>query len=156
MDTYSRLRLTGTCPADLGSTDDPTALQRISAVICDPEAGVGAVVRAGHADLVLVVADPTAKSIEVARRAVETATREADVVIVANRVREAGDLQAIRAGIPDQELVAVPEEPAIARADRDGIAPIDAGPEAPGVRSLLALAERLSARGAGLRTPRSG
>ena len=37
-------------------------------VICDLEAGVSGVVRAGKADLVLVVAEPTAKSVEVARR----------------------------------------------------------------------------------------
>ena len=42
-------------------------------VICDLEAGVGAVVRAGSADVVLVVSEPSAKSIEVARRAAELA-----------------------------------------------------------------------------------
>ena len=114
--------------------------------MCDLEAGVGAVVRAGNADVVLVVSEPTAKSIDVARRAVETATSEgSQVIVVANRVRDEADVEAIRAGVgEDHEVVVVPEEPAIARADRDGIAPIDVDPEAPGVEAIVRLADRLA------------
>ena len=113
-------------------------------VICDLEAGVGAVVRAGGADVVLVVSEPSAKSIEVARRAAEIASPSSRVIVVANRVRDERDVEAIRAAVGDHELVVVPEEPAIARADRDGVAPIDLDAEAPGVRALVDLADRLA------------
>lgn len=107
------------------------------------EAGIGAVVRAGQADRVLVVTEPSAKSLDVARRAVDIAGAHAEVLVIANRVRDEGDLSAISVALAGQELVVVPEDPAIARADREGIAPIDADPAAPGVRALTALAERL-------------
>ena len=112
-------------------------------VICDMEAGVGPVVRAGHADTVLVVAEPMAKSIEVARRAAEVASGDARVIVIANRLTGEADLEAIRSVLGDYEYVAVPDEPAIAGADRDGLAPIDADPDSAGVRALVELADRL-------------
>ncbi|MBA3302134.1 MAG: hypothetical protein H0T15_09750, partial [Thermoleophilaceae bacterium] len=113
-------------------------------VICDMEAGVGAVVRAGKADTVLVVSEPTTKSIEVARRAAEAAAGNADVIVVANRVRDDADLDAIRAVLGEHEIVVVPIEPAIARADEQGLAPIDVDPDAPGVMRIVELADRLA------------
>lgn len=115
-------------------------------VVFDMEAGVGTLLRMepGQADVVLVVAQPTAKSIEVARRAVEIATDRAEVVVLANRVRDEVDLETIRAGLPEHELVVVPDDPVIERADREGLAPIDIDPAAPGVRALRELADRLA------------
>ena len=115
-------------------------------VICDLEAGIGAVVRSDQADVVLAVAEPTVKSIEVARRAVEIAEEHARVVVVANRVRGEEDVDAVRAELGEHELVVVPEDAGIAGADREGAAPIDITPESPGVRALVALAERLGER----------
>jgi CO dehydrogenase nickel-insertion accessory protein CooC1 len=115
-------------------------------VVCDLEAGIGTLLRMqpGHADLVLVVANPTAKSIEVARRAVGAAERrEAKVIVVANRVRDEDDTAAIRVIAGDHDIVVVPEEPAIEDADRDGEAPIEVAPDVPGVRALVDLASRL-------------
>ena len=112
-------------------------------VICDLEAGIGAVVHAGHSDVVVVVAEPTAKSIDVARRAAGTASAKAEVIVVANRVRDEPDLEAISAELSDYEILVVPEDPAIAQADREGRAPIDVDPRAPGVSALARLAERL-------------
>ncbi len=115
-------------------------------VLGDLEAGVGVVARmkAGSLDMVLVVANPTGKSIEVARRAVETAVaREARVLIVANRVGDGADLEAIRAVLGEHEMVVIPEDPSIARADAEGLAPIDLDDGAPGVRALFALGDRL-------------
>lgn len=112
-------------------------------IICDLEAGVGAIVHRGQADLVLVVAEPSAKSIDVARRAATTARMKAEVIVIANRVADEADLEAIEAGLGEYEIVVVPEDPAIAEADREGRAPIDFGPDTPGVRALLSLAERL-------------
>lgn len=116
-------------------------------MICDMEAGVGTILRMekGDADLVLVVADPSAKSIEVARRAAEMAAERARVIVVANRVRDETDVEAIRAGVGDHELVAVPEDAVVTRAERDGLAPIDVDAEAPAVRALSELATRLAA-----------
>jgi len=120
-------------------------------VIGDLEAGVGTVMRLqpGQADVVVVVAQPTAKSMEVARRAIELAVQRAPrVIVVANRVRDDSDLAAIRAVVgDDQELVVVPDEPAIAEADRDGRAAIDVDADAPGVRAIIDLADRLAGIG---------
>jgi CO dehydrogenase maturation factor len=115
-------------------------------VIGDLEAGVGTVLRLPEdaADIVLVVVQPTAKSIEVARRVAPAASRKARVVIVANRVRDDDDLALIRAAFPDEEIAVVPDDEAIAAADREGRAPIDVDDEAPGVRAVVALADRLA------------
>ena len=117
-------------------------------LICDMEAGVGTVLRMekGDADVVLVVADPSAKSIEVARRAAEIAAERARVIVVANRVRDEADLEAMRAGLGAHELVEVPEDPAVAHAEREGLAPIDVDPDAPAMRALRELGERLAAQ----------
>ena len=109
------------------------------------EAGVGTLLRLqpGQADVVLVVAEPSAKSIDVARRAAEIASGRARVVAIANKVRDERDLDGIRAALGEYELVAVPDDAGIAGADRDGVAPIDVAPDAPGVRALSGLAARL-------------
>jgi len=118
-------------------------------IVCDLEAGIGAIVHRGQADLVLVVAEPSVKSIDVARRAAGTASAGKDsagtprVIVIANRVRDDADLEAIRAELGDYEIVVVPEDPAIVQADREGRAPIDTDPDAPAVKVLLSLAERL-------------
>jgi len=114
-------------------------------VVCDMEAGVGAIVRAGKADMVLVVVEPSVKSIDVGVRVVASAiAAEAEVIVVANRVRGEADLEAIRAGLGDDcEITVVPEDPTIAQADVEGRAPIDIDPGAPGVHALSSLAERL-------------
>ncbi len=116
-------------------------------VVCDMEAGVGTVLRLeqGYADVVLVVADPSAKSIEVARRAAAIAAERARVIVVANRVSDDTDVDAIRAGVGDHELAVVPDDPAVLRAEREGLAPIDVDAEAPAVRAVRALGERLTA-----------
>src|SRR4051795_9008017 len=74
-------------------------------VIGDLEAGVGTVLRLpeGAADVVLVVVQPTAKSLEVARRAVPVAAKKAArVVVVANRVRDDDDFAVIRYALGEQ------------------------------------------------------
>ncbi|MDQ6605285.1 MAG: hypothetical protein M3Z06_01900 [Actinomycetota bacterium] len=116
-------------------------------VLCDMEAGVGTVARVqpGQLDVLVVVAEPSAKAIDVAARAAAIGASRARVIVVANRIREPADLEAIQAALGDQELIVVPEDPVIARADRDGLAPIDVDPDSPGVRALIGLAERLGA-----------
>jgi CO dehydrogenase maturation factor len=120
-------------------------------VLGDLEAGVGVLSRmeVGSLDIVLVVVNPTPKSIEVARRAAETAAaREIRVLVVANRVGGDEDLEAIEAVLGAHEVVVVPEDPVIARADAEGVAPIDLDERAPGVRAIVAIGDRLAAEAA--------
>src|SRR5215210_4531662 len=117
-------------------------------IIGDLEAGIGTVMRLqeGQADIILIVAQPTAKSLNIAAKAVELSEeRGAQMIVVANRVRDDEDLAVIRAAVGDDvEMVIVPDEPAIAQADREGRAAIDVDDNAPGVRVLIELANRLA------------
>jgi CO dehydrogenase maturation factor len=116
-------------------------------VVADFEAGLGTVMRLGGnpVDVVVVVVEPTAKSLEVGRRAAES-VREAGlgrVVVAANRVRDEDDTARVRAAFPGFVPVLVPEDPAIVDAERQGAAPLDAAPDAPAVRALVGLAHGL-------------
>jgi CO dehydrogenase maturation factor len=117
-------------------------------IIGDLEAGIGTVLRLqeGQADVVVVVAQPTAKSLDIARRAVEMAgDKSTRTIVVANRVRDDEDLAVIRAAVGDCEMVVVPDDAAIALADREGLAAIDVDQDSPGVRAIIGLADRLAA-----------
>lgn len=117
-------------------------------VLGDLEAGVGVLSRMepGNVDVVLVVANPTAKSIEVARRAIETAVaRESRVLVVANRVQSQDDVDEISTALGATDVAVIPDDPAIARADQEGCAPLDLDPTSPGVRAMVALGDRLAA-----------
>ncbi len=115
-------------------------------VVADFEAGLGTVLRLDTSvDVVVVVVEPTAKSLDVGRRAAESVTESGlGRVVVAGRVRDDDDAARIRAAFPGLDPVLVPEDPAIGAAERRWLAPLDAAPDAPGVRALVALAERLS------------
>lgn len=115
-------------------------------VVADFEAGLGTTLRLqpGTVDVALVVAEATPKSLEVARRAVEAARERARVIVVANKVRDDADADAVRTALPDSDVVVVPEDAAVARADREGVAPLDLDGNAPAVRALVALAGRLA------------
>ena len=117
-------------------------------IIGDLEAGIGTVLRLqeGQADVVVVVAQPTAKSLDIARRAVEMAAdKAARTIVVANRVRDDEDLAVIREAVGDCEMIVVPDDDAIARADREGRAAIDVDATSPGVLAIIELADRLAA-----------
>ena len=116
-------------------------------VIADLEAGLGTLSRLGErkVDAVVLVVEPTPKSIEVATRAAALAREKSlgRLLVVANRVGDAGDLAAVRAAFPDDQVVGVPDDPAIVEAERRGLAPLDVAPGAPAVRALAELAETL-------------
>jgi len=116
-------------------------------VVADMEAGIGTLTRLAEKqmDVVLIVVEATPKSLEVAKRAAELAAANGQgrVIIVANRIRNEGDLATIKAAFPGAEVVAIPDDPAIVAADRNGKAPLDVAPDAPAVRSLEALAQSL-------------
>ena len=118
-------------------------------VVADFEAGLGTILRlqGNPVDVVVVVVEPTAKSLEVGRRAAE-AVEEAGlgrVVVTANRVRDREDVARVRAAFPGFEPALVPDDPAIVAAERQGLAPLDAAPNSAGVRALVGLAGRLRA-----------
>lgn len=117
-------------------------------VVCDLEAGLSTLERLdpGQVDVVLVVTNPTAKSLDVARRAIELAGDRAEIIVIANRVRDDSDIELMREVLGDRELVVIPEDPVVVAADRDGGAPIDLDPGCPAVVAVRALAVRLAAR----------
>ncbi len=96
-----------------------------------------------HADVVLVMCEPTTKSIEVARRAADIAASRAAVMVVANRIADDSDVESVRDAMTDRDIVVVPEDGAIAMADRQGRAPIDSDGDAPGVLAIVELARRI-------------
>jgi CO dehydrogenase maturation factor len=132
----------------LGEIESAGQQERV--VLADMEAGLGTLSRmaADHADYVLVMAEPTPKALEVARRAVALA-REGNigqVLVVANRIRTIEDLEMVRQALPGEEILVVPEDRAIEDADREAMAPIDAAPDSPGVQAIIAVVRRLSLR----------
>ena len=116
-------------------------------VVADFEAGVGTITRLGEqgVDVVLVVVEPTPKSLEVGFRAAGLAEDKGlgRVVIVASRIRTDDDLEMVRTVFPNHDVVPIPDDPAIVEADRKGLAPLDLAPDGPAVRALVELAERL-------------
>ncbi len=116
-------------------------------MLADLEAGIGTLTRLQEAgvDAVLIVVEPTPKSLEVGSRALGLVREKGfgRVVVVANRVRHGADLATVQAAFPGIEVVAVPDDPAIVEADREGVAPLDLTPEAPAVLALVGLAESL-------------
>lgn len=119
------------------------------AVVADMEAGAGTLTRmaAGSLDWALLVTEPSAKSIEVSRRAAQIIRERqiAPVMVIANRVRGAADVELIRTGVGVDDVFTVPEDPDVARADREGAAVLDLAPDSPAVQAALALSRRLSA-----------
>jgi len=118
-------------------------------VLADCEAGIGTLTRLGDTpvDVVLVVVEPTPKSLEVGARAAALAKERqmGHIIVVASRIRTDADLEAIRAALPAQEIVVVPDDPAIVAADREGVAPLDSAPDAPAVLALAGVADRVLA-----------
>ena len=117
-------------------------------VIADMEAGAGNLTRMdeGSVDLVLLVTEPSPRSIEVARRAraIIGERKIGPTLVVANKVRGSADLERIRTSLPEAEVLAVPEDPMVLRADREGRAPIDIDPGAPAAQAVADLARRLA------------
>ena len=115
--------------------------------LADMEAGVGTLTRMAETslDLALVVADSSAKSIEVARRAFEIIAERklGPTLLIANKIRDDSDLDLIRSALGEVELMVVPEDEAILRADREGQAPYDVARHCAGVRAIEKIAKRL-------------
>jgi CO dehydrogenase maturation factor len=119
-----------------------------SVVVADFEAGIGTITRLSDekVDVVLVVVEPTPKSLEVGSRAADLAQEKklGRVIIVASRIRNQDDLDVVEKTFPAYEIVPIPDDPSIVRADRQGVSPLDLAEPGPAVTALAALAERLA------------
>ncbi|MGH9189166.1 MAG: hypothetical protein ACRD0Q_03895 [Acidimicrobiales bacterium] len=101
-----------------------------------------------YARLVLVVVEPTAKSLLSGRRLARMALLDRDsprrVVAVASKVREPGDAEEIARRTGLEVVAAVPWDEELADAERQGRAPIDLAPDCPAVRAVGSLLDRVS------------
>lgn len=114
-------------------------------LVADLEAGIGTLTRVseGMLDAVVIVAEPTAKSLDVARRAAALAVERKipRVMVVANRIADEAAQQEVRAALAElTDVVIVPDDPAVRAAERDGEAPLDVAPDAPAVKALQSVA----------------
>jgi CO dehydrogenase maturation factor len=119
-----------------------------SVVIADFEAGIGTITRLGNekVDVVLVIVEPTPKSLEVGTRAADLAQEKmiGRVIVVASRIRNQDDIDIVQKNFPEYEVVPIPDDPSIVLADRQGISPLDLPNPGPAVAALSALAQRLA------------
>ncbi|MBA2318580.1 MAG: hypothetical protein H0V93_12505 [Euzebyales bacterium] len=117
--------------------------------MADLEAGLGTLTRMGDTpiDVVLLVVEPSAKSVEVGRRAVALLEGRpvGRLIVVGNKVAGEEDVERLREAFGDHELVVVPDDQAVRAADRAGDSPLDHAPGCPAVAALTTLAERLAA-----------
>ena len=115
--------------------------------MADFEAGLGTLMRveAKDLDVLLIVVEPTAKAVEVARRAVELARERGigRVLVVANRLTGPEDRQLAESSFTGLPLFLIDDDPALRAADVQGVAPFDQAPDAPAVRAIRELAESL-------------
>ena len=116
-------------------------------VIADLEAGIGTLTRlpTQSIDIVVIVVEPTPRSIDVAQRACELAAERGrgQIIVVANRVLDSADAERVASAFPGHDLVLVPLDQAIADADRIGRSPLDTQPGSPAVHALLSIADRI-------------
>ncbi len=115
-------------------------------MIADLEAGIGTMSRLedSQIDFTLIVVEPTPRSLDVGRRAVEIAREkhQGRVVVVVNKVeRVDDDVALVRMTLGDVEMVVVPSDAAVFDADRAGIALMDHAPSSPAVLAISTLAD---------------
>lgn len=95
---------------------------------------------ASFARTVVVVADPSAKSLLAARRLVNAGV---GTHLVANRVEEQSDVDLIQKAVRLPLLGSVPYDASVADAERNGAAPIDTAPNSRAVKAIGHLAADL-------------
>lgn len=130
----------------LGEIVKKTATER--QIVVDMEAGVEHLSRGTvrHVGRMLVVVEPYFRSIETGGRTAELA-RELGiprVEVVANKIRDAVDRQAILDYCDSRDLPVVAEIPydeGLRDAERSGAAPLDHDAEMPAVRAIAGLVE---------------
>lgn len=116
-------------------------------IVADLEAGIGTLTRLENeaVDATVVVVEPTPRSIDVAARAIAVAgeREQGRIVIAANKVENGDDEQRLRDAFDGHELLIVPADPVIDKADRQGLSPIDVDPTSPAVSAIESLARLL-------------
>lgn len=116
-------------------------------IVADLEAGLNDLLwaRPTADDMVIAVAEPSVKSIDIAARAcrIARALEVTRIIGVANRcVRPEDEERVAEAlGVP---VVVIPEDAALARADRLGVAPLDAEPGSAAMAAVARLADRVT------------
>jgi CO dehydrogenase maturation factor len=120
-------------------------------VIVDMEAGLEHLTRGTgrHLSRFVAVLEPYYRSMETARRVANLAAElnVGDVVAVANKVRDAGDRQAIGefCAAHHMRLVGeIPFDPTLVDAERAGSTPLDRAPESPAMAAITSLAGTLT------------
>lgn len=118
-------------------------------VIADFEAGIGTMIRLPDkaVDIVIIVVEPTAKSIEVGSRAAGLA-RERGVsrlFVVANRLTDDTDAARVLSELRAERVLQVPEDPAVGDADRAGSGVLESAGDGPAVAALGQLADWVTA-----------
>ncbi len=117
-------------------------------VIGDFEAGLGSFARVGDEklDATIVVIEPTPRSIDVGLRALAHARshHQGQIVVVANKVQNLTDFEAIASAVGETHLVSVPFSDAVVSADRKGISIFDETDSADFIRPLRDLAASLT------------
>lgn len=116
-------------------------------MIADLEAGVGTLSRlpSNGVDTLIVVAEPSLKSIEVAQKILDGAIsrhEETTIVIAANKMTGASDLALMEESLAHQKVV-IPLDRHVTDTDRTGEAPIDSGLDSPAVAAISELADLL-------------
>ena len=120
--------------------------------VADMEAGLENFSRGTprHTDTVISVIEPYYRSLETGARVVELA-RELGVPrvhVVANKIRDEGDREAVAAFCQARGLelfASVPHDAAVLEADRSRAALLDWAPQSPAIKAMSALALRLLA-----------
>jgi len=103
---------------------------------------------APYAHTFLLVAEPTMQSLLTARRVgrIVSARPGPTVTLVANKVKNDGDLARIEQFLGAKAYAVVPLDPAVAEAERLGVPVVDHAPGSGAVRAIEELAGRLSAQ----------
>lgn len=119
----------------------------LTVVITDLEAGVNDLlwVRPKPGDVLVLVIDPSRKSLEVGRRILAVAREHGvrKVVAIANKVEQHDDAERVAAGLPGIEVIAVEDDPLVRQADRVGQSVVDGAAAGRAVPAIAELARRL-------------
>lgn len=118
-------------------------------VLADFEAGLGTLSRLKptYVDWLLVVVEPTAKAVDVAQRALAM-IRERDLarsIVIGNRIDGDADRAFLEGALAGETLLVVPEDAGVRDAALRGVAPFDAVPHGPAVRTLRQFASAVTA-----------
>ena len=114
-------------------------------IVADLEAGIGTLSRLPEesVDVVVVVVEPTPRSVDVARRAITVAAekKQGSIIVLVNKVADDDDHQRVIDGLAGyrdryRELIVVPRDEVVDQADRRGLSPVDLDPASPAVQAI--------------------